>query len=239
MIADPYSVLGLSPSASDDEVKKAYRKLALKYHPDANPGDKSAEDKMKQINAAYDQIVNKEKYASARRSASYGGSGNYGSGYGGGSQRTSDYDDIFGGFYGWPFGGYSTVQESPQMRAVRSYLDAREYMQAKTTLDGIPEADRKARWYYYTAMAQQGLGNSTEARTNAQQAARMEPNNLEYAIYAEGFRSGTQRYSGFGDSGGPTVQMEGCSTSIFRWLLALFVINMFLAFFMRGCAFYF
>ena len=53
---DPYEVLGLSPGASDEEVKKAYRALAKKYHPDLNPGDKVAEEKMKEINAAYDRI---------------------------------------------------------------------------------------------------------------------------------------------------------------------------------------
>ena len=55
---DPYKVLGLSPGASDDEIKKAYRTLAKRYHPDANPGDKTAEQKMKEINAAYDMLIN-------------------------------------------------------------------------------------------------------------------------------------------------------------------------------------
>ena len=55
---DPYKVLGLDRNATDDEVKIAYRKLAKQYHPDANPGDKNAEQKMKEINAAYDMIIN-------------------------------------------------------------------------------------------------------------------------------------------------------------------------------------
>ena len=61
MISDPYQVLGVSPDASDEEIKQAYRKLAKKYHPDLNPGDEAAAKKMQQINAAYDQIKNPEK----------------------------------------------------------------------------------------------------------------------------------------------------------------------------------
>ena len=58
MIDDPYSVLGLTPDASDEEVKRAYRQLAKKYHPDMNPGDAHAAEMMNRINAAYDQIKN-------------------------------------------------------------------------------------------------------------------------------------------------------------------------------------
>ena len=63
MISDPYKVLGVSPDASDEEIQKAYRRLVKKYHPDVNPGDESAERKMREINAAYDQsgISEKEK----------------------------------------------------------------------------------------------------------------------------------------------------------------------------------
>ena len=56
MVADPYKVLGVAPSASEEEIKKAYRDLSKKYHPDLNPGDENAARKMSEINAAYDQI---------------------------------------------------------------------------------------------------------------------------------------------------------------------------------------
>ena len=59
---DPYVVLGVDKNASEDEIKSAYRKLAKKYHPDANPNDASAAEKMKEINAAYDQIKNPSSY---------------------------------------------------------------------------------------------------------------------------------------------------------------------------------
>ena len=58
---DPYKVLGVSPNASDEEIKKAYRRLARQYHPDVNPGDEEAARKMQEVNAAYEQIQNQKK----------------------------------------------------------------------------------------------------------------------------------------------------------------------------------
>ena len=61
MHEDPYQILGVSRDASDEEIKKAYRRLAKKYHPDLNPGDEEAARQMQRINAAYEQITNPEK----------------------------------------------------------------------------------------------------------------------------------------------------------------------------------
>ena len=71
MIEDPYKVLGVSPNASDEEIKRAYRRLAKQYHPDRNPGDAEAARKMQEVNAAYEQIKNPSH-------SGYGNSGNYG-----------------------------------------------------------------------------------------------------------------------------------------------------------------
>ena len=98
MIDDPYKVLGVSPDASDEEIKRAYRKLAKQYHPDLNPGDEVAAKKMQQVNAAYDQIKNPEKYRQ-QQSSGYGG---YSGGY-------TQYNP-FGGFGG----GYSDYGSSWQ-----------------------------------------------------------------------------------------------------------------------------
>ena len=86
MMNDPYSVLGVSPSATDDEVKKAYRKLAKQYHPDIHPDPAFAEKKMAEINAAYDQVLNQRQGKTAG-GAGYGGYGGYN--YGGGQQGST------------------------------------------------------------------------------------------------------------------------------------------------------
>lgn len=75
MIKDPYKVLGVSPEASDEEITKAYRRLAKKYHPDLNPGDKTAEARMAEINEAYDTIKKGTVHDSYNRQGGYSRSG--------------------------------------------------------------------------------------------------------------------------------------------------------------------
>ena len=106
---DYYEVLGVSKSADATEIKKAYRKLALKYHPDKNPGDKEAEEKFKEAAEAYDVLSNEEK---RRRYDQFGHAGVGGAGqggFGGGMSMDdifSQFGDIFGGHFGG-FGGFS------------------------------------------------------------------------------------------------------------------------------------
>ena len=106
---DYYEVLGVSRGASEDETKKAYKKMARKYHPDLNPGDKTAEEKFKEVNEAYEVLSDADKKA---RYDQYGHAGvdpNFGAGgFGGGFDGSFDFGDlgdIFGSFFGGGFGG--------------------------------------------------------------------------------------------------------------------------------------
>ena len=105
---DYYEVLGLSKGASDEELKKAYRKLAKQYHPDVNPGDKDAEAKFKEINEAYGILSDKEKKARYDQFGFAGVDPSYGGGGGGFGFDMGDIDlgDIFGSFFGGGFGGF-------------------------------------------------------------------------------------------------------------------------------------
>ncbi len=109
---DYYEVLGVDKNASEDEIKKAYRKLAKKYHPDLNPGDKEAEEKFKEANEAYEVLSDAEKKAKYDRFGHAGVDPNYGAGgagYGGGfNGQGFDFDlgDIFSNIFGGGFGGF-------------------------------------------------------------------------------------------------------------------------------------
>ena len=163
MIDDPYKILGVSPDASDEEIKKAYRALAKKYHPDRNPGDAEAAKKMQQVNAAYEQIKNPEK---TQPSGGYGG--------------YSQYDPFgFGGYGGYRQSSYSDSDSGDNyQKAAYNYIRFGRYQEALNALNN--SSDRNARWYYLSALANNGLGNQVIALEHIRRAVSMEPDNQEY-----------------------------------------------------------
>ena len=185
MNKNPYEVLGVSPNASDEEIKKAYRDLTRKYHPDANvdnPLADLAEEKFKEVQEAYDMIM-KERASGNTGGYSYGGGSN--SSYGGSSSY--GYGNTGGGY-----GNYQSAQQDPRLQAAVNYINSRRYREALNTLDQVPE--RSALWYYLSGCANAGLGNNVLARDHAAQAVNMEPNNLQYRQLLNQLDFSSRRY---------------------------------------------
>ena len=198
MIDDPYQVLGVSPDASDEEIKQAYRRLAKKYHPDLNPGDENAARQMQRVNAAYEQIKNPEKANPSQRSGGYG------------------YD---------PFGGYrqqsySQPSGDQYQRAAYQYIRFGRYQEALNILSNATE--RNARWYYLSALANDGLGNQVTALEHIRRAVSMEPDNLDYLRTLEQIQQGGAAYRRqAGNYRGFSSRSDPCTNLLLCWLCNL------------------
>ena len=167
MVNNPYEVLGVPRNASNDEVKKAYRQLCKKYHPDSyvdNPLADLAEEKFKEVQAAYEQIMKERE----------------------------------GGGYSYSTTGQtqSTSQETAELQAARNFINNRRFHEALNVLSNI--SNRNAMWYYYSAIANMGIGNNLVAVDHAKQAAAMEPNNMEYVNFANQMQFRGQQYQNMG-----------------------------------------
>ena len=218
-MTDPYKVLGVSRDASDDEVKKAYRTLSRKYHPDANinnPNKDQAEEMFKLVQQAYNQIMREreggyssQSYSQTRygtgRSDHYGYDGDYQ------NQSQGGYGD-FGSFWGFGpfgFGGYTgsyggngygsdnlngNDPTTVHLRAAANYINNSSYDEAINVLNNI--TDRDGRWYYYSALAHLGKGEEATALEDAKRALDSDPDNMQYRMFYQRMNSGGEWYSG-------------------------------------------
>ena len=226
MITNPYKVLGVPDGASEEECAAAYKRLAKKYHPDLNPDDPKAAEKMAEINAAYDQIKN------GNANGGFYGRSTYGAG--------TSYD-----YYRQR---RNASGSSPDYyTAAAQFINNRQYSQAMNVLNNI--GDRTAQWYYLAAMANMGLGNQQLALSYIQQACAMEPDNFTYqAAYSRirnGMRQSYSPFGGFSDSENDndykydyddngenkgrryvyTSPRTGCLGRILRFILLFFILR--------------
>ena len=222
MIDDPYKVLGISQGASEDEIKKAYRKKAKELHPDLHPDDPNADKKMNEVNDAYDMLMNPEKYAARRaqqnrQQSSYGGSQQYGQN----NQNSQRSTYSSGGPGGWssqgdwgPFGGFEDIfgfgrenaydanagrpkteyGDSTEISRVIAEYNAGRYDGAISILTHIPSTGRNARWYYLSALCHQKQGNTVQALDHIQKAVQLDPNNRTYHQLLNEYREAGRTY---------------------------------------------
>lgn len=167
-MTDPYKVLGVSPSATDEEVKDAYRTLAKKYHPDQyadSPLKDLADEKMKEINEAYDDIVARRK----------GGR----QGYAGGGNPVRNSAGS----------GFSDV---------RSLIMSGRIADAEQILNGVPADQRNAEWYFLKGSVLYRRGWLEEAKDHFSRACQMDPGNGEYsAALNQAMNQGSGMYGGY------------------------------------------
>ncbi len=192
MVQDPYKVLGVSPEASDEEIKKAYRDLAKKFHPDRNPGNEEAARRMNDINAAYDQIKN----GTAQAGAGYGGGTgsawqqSYGSGQ-------YNYWDPWEAWNAYANQARQQPQERSEYTAARSYIRNGMYREALNALGNVDPTERDGRWYYLSAVAHLYQGSKIAAMEDARKAVSLEPDNEEYRQLLQQLQSGGDFYSDY------------------------------------------
>ncbi len=189
MISDPFQVLGVSPQATEEEIKTAYRTLAKKYHPDLHPNSATAEAKMKEINEAYTEAMRIKKGGGTWYQASS-------SGY-----QNSRYDT-----WQYDYRPQGNGHFDQQFQAAFDYISTRRYYDALQVLHQIPE--QNAMWNYLAAMANIGLGNRLTAVNYARTAAQMEPGNSQYRALYDQLSSPARTYQQQGTRYGyPNVGM--------------------------------
>ena len=162
-------------------------------------------------------------YGSAGSSSSYGGS-SYGGAYGGGPGAGDPFGagGPFGGFYGrytYNNAGSSAQDDNPKVRAAGNFISNGYYNEALKVLEEVPFAERRGRWYYYSAIANQKLGNTATAIEHIQRAVSLEPNNMQYRQFMQIIENGGSWYSDMGDIyGRPSGRGSECCSLLATFL---------------------
>jgi molecular chaperone DnaJ len=202
MVTDPHKVLGVPPGASQDEIKKAYRKKAKEYHPDLHPNDPEAAKKMNEINEAYDMLMNPEKHrARQEQQRRYQNQGQgYGQGqYGPGGWYTYygdiDFEDIFGGRQTFNANPKHEPSDSPEVSSAVDLINSGRYNDALRILQTVSDDKRNARWFYLNSLCHYGLGNMVQAIDFIEKAYREDPDNQTYKILLQNFKQYGHTYT--------------------------------------------
>lgn len=217
MVTNPHQLLGVSENATQEEIKRAYRRKAKECHPDLHPNDPNAAKKMNELNEAYDMLMNPEKYAQRQtqqnpygQSASNGNQQSQHQQYGGysgqGGYSRGGWQSDFGGFGFDDFFGFGTYQTTPTpppteqpsdpelvRQAIRD-IQQRAYHSALLHLQNVVSAQRNARWYYLSGVANHGAGNTIQAVECMTRACQMDPNNHLYMTLLRQYRQSGQTY---------------------------------------------
>ncbi len=229
-MTDPYKIMELTPSATDEEIKQAYRRLAKKYHPDLNPGNQEATDKMQKINAAYEQIKAMRQgggsaYGGQPGGGTSSGQQNYGPGgnpFGQGGNPFGQNGNPFGPG-GNPFGQGNPFGDGDFYKQFNEYFGRSQQQQRRHTAKSprmqavfhflenrqylealrlLSEIERDGEWFFASAIANAGTGNRVTALNHAQQAVQLDPGNDEYLSLLEQFQQGSFAYRQSGEGHG-------------------------------------
>ena len=195
---DPYKVLGVARTASDEEIKKTYRELARKYHPDNyvnNPLADLAQEKMKEINEAY-EMIQKER----------AGGGSSGSSYSSGSSGA------YGGYNSYAGRGYNTGYQSYQSSSSPEFVTVRQYINSNN-LDAAEQAlsrsnNRNGEWHFLMGSICVRRGWYDEARRYLTTACQMDPANREYRMALQNLNMQGSYYN---TRSAPASQPDFCS----------------------------
>lgn len=217
MVTNPRQILGVDENATQEDIKRAYRRKAKECHPDLHPNDPNAAKKMNELNEAYDMLMNPEKYAQRQtqqnpygQSAGYGNQQSQHQQYGGytgqGGYSRGGWQSDFGGFGFDDFFGFGTYQTPPTpppaeqpgdpelvRQAIRD-IQQRAYHSALLHLQSVVSAQRNARWYYLSGVANHGAGNTIQSVECMTRACQMDPNNHLYMTLLRQYRQSGQTY---------------------------------------------